>query len=225
MGIYLEALILYILLFFSGAMRALSGAQAAVPSDADTFPAMAELIRILAHNIPSLGLIWYLLIRAKRTVIPPGSPEWNLLPGRKDLISGVITFPCLLLTGFTIAAISSYIGRSTGQISLIPPSGGLQWLIICISCISSAYLEESFFRFYLLSRREELKLSAAQALVLSAVLFSICHIYEGPWGFLNSVISGIILCFVFLRYKALHGIAIAHGLYNISVYVIAALFS
>jgi membrane protease YdiL (CAAX protease family) len=51
-------------------------------------------------------------------------------------------------------------------------------------------------------------------------LFSICHIYEGPWGFLNAVLSSVLLCFMFLRYKSIHGISIAHAMYNIAVYVI-----
>ena len=216
MGIYIEALILYVLLFFSGAVWPLSEAPAG-------FLTAAETARILAHNVPSLALIWYLLLKARRTTIPPGGEEWNLRPGGKDLISGLIALPCLLITGFTIAFISSYIGGTDAPLQLNYPSGPSQWIILCISCISSAYLEESFFRFYLLSRREEFKLSAAQALVFSAALFSICHIYEGPWGFLNSVISGILLSFIFLRYKSLHGIAIAHSFYNILAYAIAAM--
>jgi membrane protease YdiL (CAAX protease family) len=86
----------------------------------------------------------------------------------------------------------------------------------------AAYLEETFFRFYLLTRRDELGLDAAPALALSVILFSVCHIYEGPWGFLNAVISSAFLGFIFLRFKALHGIAIAHGCYNLSVYIINA---
>jgi len=57
-------------------------------------------------------------------------------------------------------------------------------------------------------------------LVFSVILFAVCHIYEGPWGFLNAVISGAIFGFVFLRYNSLHGIAVAHALYNILILVI-----
>jgi membrane protease YdiL (CAAX protease family) len=89
----------------------------------------------------------------------------------------------------------------------------------------AAYLEESFFRFYLLSRRDDLKMGAVSALTVSVALFSICHIYEGPWGFLNSFFSAVILAFIFLRYQALHGIAFAHGLYNIAAYAINSLLS
>jgi membrane protease YdiL (CAAX protease family) len=53
-------------------------------------------------------------------------------------------------------------------------------------------------------------------------LFSICHIYEGPWGFLNAALSGVVLAYAFLRFRSLHGVAIAHALYNILAYVLAA---
>jgi len=50
------------------------------------------------------------------------------------------------------------------------------------------------------------------------VLFSLCHVYEGPWGILNAVLAGIILSLLFIRFRSLHGIAWAHGAYNIFVY-------
>jgi len=94
-----------------------------------------------------------------------------------------------------------------------------------LSCLFAAYLEESYFRFYLLSKRHEMNMSDTSALLFSTALFSVCHIYEGPWGFTNAVLAGAFLGFIFLRYNSLHGIAIAHGMYNISVFVINALTS
>jgi len=212
MGIYIEALILYVVLFFSDSTGKFTNGGGA------GFSTAAELIRIFIYTVPSIALIWYLLLKVRRL------REWDIMPGKKDLISGLITLPCLLITGFAIASISS-IGGTAAQVSLQSPSTAPQWIVLCISCVSAAYLEESFFRFYLLSRREELKLNAASALVVSVALFSICHIYEGPWGFLNSVLSGTLLAFIFLRYKSLHGIAVAHGLYNIAVYALNAMLA
>jgi len=181
---------------------------------------LAVFARILLYTIPSLTLIWYLLLKAKKI------KEWGIHQlGKKDLISGLMAFPCLLITGFAVAAAASSIGGNTAQIAIYSPTGALGWIILCFYCLFSAYLEESFFRFYLLSRRNELNLSASSALVLSVVLFSICHIYEGPWGFLNSVLAGTILAFTFLRYNSLHGIAIAHALYNITAYGINAILT
>jgi membrane protease YdiL (CAAX protease family) len=213
MGIYVEAIILYIVLFMSGSIAQFTGTAAG----ADSFSAAKEIVKILFYFIPSLALIWYLLIKAWKLEF------WIVRPGKKDLTAFLITFPVLLFTGFVISFISSTISESSGQTSLYSPGNFFEWAVLCFSCIFSAYLEESYFRFYLLSRKEELNLSSTSALFLSVSLFSICHIYEGPWGFLNAVLSGTFLAFIFLRYNSLHGIAIAHALYNISVYIINAL--
>ncbi|MCL2244188.1 MAG: CPBP family intramembrane metalloprotease [Treponema sp.] len=212
MGIYIEALIIYAVLFFSGStglfIRGVEG-----------FSNTAELTRLLTYTIPSLALIWYLLLKVKKI------KDWNIKPCFNDLVSGIITFPCLLITGFAVAVMASNLSGNSAYISPYFPSSVPGWAILSVSCIVSAYLEESFFRFYILSRREEMHLNSAMALVFSVALFSICHIYEGPWGFLNSVFAGTILAFIFLRYNSLHGAAIAHGFYNIAVYAIYAILN
>jgi membrane protease YdiL (CAAX protease family) len=209
MGIYFEALILYFILFLSGSTGSIITGQGAAD-----FSSLSELSKIFFYNIPSIALIWYLILRVKPL------RNWAITPGKNDIISFFITLPCLILTGFAIAFISSYIGGGSGQAVTRSPGTGIEWVVLGVSCISAAYLEESFFRFYLIARRDEFKLDAAPALTLSIIMFSVCHIYEGPWGFLNAAISAVILGFVFLRYRALHGVAIAHGVYNISAYVI-----
>jgi len=212
--IYIEALLLYVILFLSGSAAAISSAN-----ELFEFSTSGEIARILMHSIPSLAMIWYLMLKVKRL------KEWNIKPGKADFFPALITFPCLLITGFVIAFAASYVSGTSAQIILYSPSTVFQWIILCISCLTSAYAEESFFRFYILARKNEFNLSATQAFVLSTVLFSICHIYEGPWGFLNAVISGMILAFVFLRYKSFHGIAIAHSMYNIAVYATNSLLN
>jgi membrane protease YdiL (CAAX protease family) len=146
---------------------------------------------------------------------------WAVRFGKKDIVSGLITLPILLVTGIAVTFASFLIGGSSVA-ALNTPSTAIEWIVLCFACMFLAYLEESYFRFYLLTKREELNLTSVSALALSAALFSICHIYGGPWIFLNAVISGVFLGFIFLRYNSLHGIAIAHGMYNISVYIIYA---
>jgi membrane protease YdiL (CAAX protease family) len=213
MVLYFEALILYFILFLSGSTGIVSS------QGADGFSSLSELSKIFFYSIPSIALIWYLILKVKPL------RNWAIVPCKNDIISFFITLPCLILTGFAIAFISSYIGGAPGQTVPQSPSTGIEWVILCFSCLTAAYLEESFFRFYLLARRDEFKLDAALAMALSVIMFSICHIYEGPWGFLNAVISGVILGFVFLRYRALHGIAFAHGAYNISTYIINSMMN
>ncbi|MDR0302065.1 MAG: CPBP family intramembrane metalloprotease [Treponema sp.] len=217
MGVYLEAIILYVVVFLSGSASFLINGPPAGAEVQAGFPVTATLAGIMLRSIPSLALIWFLLLKNKKL------KDWGIKPGIKDLVSCIYTLPCLLIIGFTVTFVSSKVGEASLQITLVSPSNAFEWIILCLSCILAAYLEESFFRFYLLSRRNEFKLSAVWALSLSVTLFSICHIYEGPWGFLNAVLSSILLCFMFLRYKSIHGISIAHAMYNIAVYVINAM--
>jgi len=213
MGIYIEALILYILLFFPGSAFIYANKEAVVTD----FSVTAELVNIFAYLIPSLALIWYLIYKARKIEL------WAVKPGKKDIISFFITLPCLLITGLAVTFTGVYVGGYSSQITIKSPSTAIGWVILFITCFAAAYLEESYFRYYLLTKREELNLNARSALTLSVVMFSVCHIYEGPWGFMNALISGTILGFIFLRYTSLHGIAIAHALYNISIYVMNAL--
>jgi len=213
MGIYIEALVLYILLFLHGSLAFFAGGE----TEAVNFSITTELVNIFAYLAPALILVWLFITKTPKVEI------WAARPGKKDLFSCIITFPCLLITGFFVTIIGSYIGGPSESLTLNLPSSVVEWILLFVTCLLSAYLEESYFRFYLLSKREEFNLNAVSALALSVILFSICHIYEGPWGFLNAVISGAILGFMFLRYNSLHGIAIAHTLYNISIYIISGL--
>jgi len=213
MGIYIEALILYILLFFPGSAFIFTNKEAVVMN----FSITTEMVNIFTYFMPSLALIWYLIYKARKIEL------WAVKPGRKDIISFVITLPCLLITSLIVTFTGVYVGGYSSQITLKTPSTVIEWVFLSTTCLLSAYLEESYFRYYLLTKREEFNLNAPAALGLSVVMFSICHIYEGPWGFINAIICGTILGFIFLRYTSLHGIAIAHALYNVSIYVITAL--
>ncbi|MCL2810057.1 MAG: CPBP family intramembrane metalloprotease [Treponema sp.] len=210
MGIYIEALILYILLFFSGTAVHFYG----ISSSAAGFSASAELMKVFFYTIPALMLIWYLIVKAKTIEI------WIIKPGKKDFKAAFLTYPFLLITGSIISFVSLYFNEPSEKIILNSPSTGFEWVILCLSFVLSAYLEESFFRFYIITKRQELNLTAPAALFLSVVLFSVCHIGAGPWSFLNAVLCGAFFGFIFLRYNSFHGIAIAHFLYNItSVYL------
>jgi membrane protease YdiL (CAAX protease family) len=209
---FIEPLILYSVLFF----RISTGTP---PSgEPAEFSVAAETARIVLYNVPALALVWYLLIKVKSV------KEWGLsFPGRKDILPFILALPALVLIGLTISMGSRIFEAAPATFRFLPPQNSVSWTVLAFSCISTAYLEESFFRFYLLSKREEMGLGPHRAVLVSTLLFSFCHIYEGPWGFLNAALSGLLLAFFFLRFRSLHGIACAHGLYNVLVYVLSAL--
>ena len=209
---FVEPLILYWVLFFR------VSAGAVPPSGSVEFSAAAEVARMLLYSIPSLLLMWYLMLKAK------GLREWGVTaPQKNDGISAGLAFPALLLIGMTISLVSPHVSEIPAAPRFLPPKTAVPWVILVLSRIISAYLEESYFRVYLLSKREEMGLGLHRAVLVSTLLFSICHAYEGPWGFLNSALSGVLLAFIYLRFRSLHGIAIAHALYNIAAYALNAL--
>jgi hypothetical protein len=204
MGAYIETFILYILLFFW---------RSTGPNNPEnvSFSITIEIAKILLFFIPSLALILYFKHKSWNIRL------WIIKPSIKDLTCALFALPCLMITGFSIAFFTA--NKDDTQVLLHSPSTALGWIILCLSCFFIAYLEEGFFRFYLLSKRNELNLNTPAALFLSTALFSICHLYAGPWWFLNSAISGLVLGFLFLKFNSLHGIAAAHGLYNITAYI------
>jgi membrane protease YdiL (CAAX protease family) len=208
-GTYIEPLILYAVLFF----RLPGAGQTA---EIIEFSSYTEIIRIFFYNIPSLALIWYLLLKTRRLA------NWGVgFSPKRDLVSLGLALPALVCIGLTVSRVSPFVdGIPTGP-RFLAPQDTVSWVILAFSCLSTGYLEESFFRFYLLSKRTDMGIGPHRAVLISTLLFSVCHIYGGPWGFLNAALSGIVLAFVFLRFRSLHGISAAHALYNILVYVLA----
>ena len=150
--------------------------------------------------------------------------EWGIaLPRKRDIIPAVLAFSALFCIGLTISLISPHINGIPASPRFLPPQTAASWAILAVSCFSTAYLEESYFRMYLLSKRKEMGIGPHRAILLSTLLFSFCHVYEGPWGFLNAALSGVVLAFVFVRFQSLHGVSIAHALYNILVFALGSL--
>ena len=209
---FFEPLILYWVLFFR------ISAGAAVPDSSVEFSEFVEIARIVSYSIPSLLLVWYLMLKIKPL------KEWGItLPRKRDIIPATLAFSALFLIGLTISLVSPHINRIPASPRFLPPRTIFPWVILVVSCFSTAYLEETFFRMYLLSKRKEMRIGPHRAILLSTLLFSICHVYEGPWGFLNAALSGVVLAFVFVRFQSLHGVAVAHALYNILVFVLGSL--
>ncbi|MDR1301915.1 MAG: CPBP family intramembrane metalloprotease [Treponema sp.] len=216
-----EPLFLYFLLFASGLVS-----RGPYPAFI-TFSIPREIIRIFAYILPSLGLIWYLLYRHNRAS-PTLLNQGIIKPRFKDLRIGGITLLGLGCIGFCIAGLPYVVNPLLTPYIRIPPGpqleapeGLLAWLVMLVSCFGTGYLEESYFRRYLLLRLTAAGISSGKSIFLSCILFAVCHSYEGPWGVLHAGLAGILLSLVFIQQHSFHGIAWAHGAYNGLVYLTA----
>lgn len=234
----MEALILYFVLFFPGIYNAPFYTEGITPGTIP-FSTLRELARTLTYSVPSLALLWYLILDKKgfSTLRETFSSESGLSqligreppsikPLKKDFICLGACFPGLVIIGLFISLLISLFSQQTALTAppiVEGPENVIGWIVIIFSSIATGYLEETYFRYYLLTKLESQLPQAIVRIIISTVLFSLCHFYEGPWGVLNAVLAGVFLSMLFIRFRSLHGIAWAHAAYNIFVYAMGSL--
>lgn len=91
-----------------------------------------------------------------------------------------------------------------------------------VSTLAIGYREELFYRAYIADRAQEAGVDARLALAAGAVLFAAGHLYQGVAGFVLALAIGLVLAEVYVRTRSLHGIAVAHGVYNFTVLLVSS---
>jgi membrane protease YdiL (CAAX protease family) len=210
----LEPFIIYAVLFFPG--FAIGGAFTGISGDPAAgmvqFTIIRELARIIGYNIPSFLLIWYL-------AYIKGKKPFPLKVQSGDFQSLAIALPGLLGIGLAISVTAPIFSQAPPVFTIEAPRGAAAILVMILSCFSTGYLEETYFRHYLLTWFRDKGLHSVLGLGISVLLFSLCHVYEGLWGVLNAAMAGALLGMIYKRYGSLHGLAWAHGLYNAFIYM------
>jgi membrane protease YdiL (CAAX protease family) len=212
---WIEPFIVYAVLFLPGftSVGFFGGTAATEGQETIAFAVSGELGRVIGYTIPAVLLIGYLL------VLRGGKPRLPRRPGAGDLLSLAVALPGLLGIGFFISLLSSVFLVENAALPVEAPKGAAALGVMVLSCFSTGYLEEFFFRYYLSLRFRQAGMDGVPGIIMSVLLFSFCHVYEGPWGVLNALLAGVLLSLAYRRYRALHGIAWAHGLYNAFIYI------
>jgi membrane protease YdiL (CAAX protease family) len=166
---------------------------------------------ILIQNVPRILLLLYLMeIDGGRWARRFGL-EWQ---ARRFPLEAV-GIALLLLA---ISVLTSLLSRAAGLPGEAPfdfsSPGALAYLLSAISLLSVGYMEELFFRSYAITRLEQFGLSRTAAVLLSALLFSLGHLYQGGRGVAFALLAGIALGYLFGRMRRLHPLAVGHGIYN-----------
>ena len=85
--------------------------------------------------------------------------------------------------------------------------------------VQNGFLEEMLVIGYLLTRLGHLRVRAGWAVGFAAVLRGSYHLYQGYGGFLGNALMGVIFGLVFLRWRRVWPLAVAHSLIDIVVFV------
>jgi membrane protease YdiL (CAAX protease family) len=143
----------------------------------------------------------------------------TLLPRRADVLPALLAFAGVCAAGYGVSFSASFFEEAPA-LPFFEGNMSLQAIpLVIVSSLSTGYLEEGFFRYYLFRRFHEAGVNIAAGAAVSILLFAVCHLYEGPWGVLNAALSALVLSCVFLRFRSLHAVALAHGAWNTLVFL------
>jgi membrane protease YdiL (CAAX protease family) len=187
------------------------------------------MLQFLIMAVPQILLLLYILQLRTESSGDNLRDNWasfGLLPLRPvDLLYALAIFAGI----FTLLLIMGLI------LALLPWGGealfseGFRWKlrdarlvpVVLLFCLVTGYREELFFRSYLLTRFSRLSLPVAVGIGMSTLLFASGHVYQGFAGFAVAAVQGLYFSILFIRLKNIHPLAIAHGLYNMTVLVLS----
>jgi membrane protease YdiL (CAAX protease family) len=228
----IEPLIVYAVLFFPSFI----GVNFAEPPPEWelVFSAPGELLRVLCYDLPALALIWYLyrgrlfLARLRRAGAPLSFPlatshfaRW--LPRRSDLLPALLTFLAVAAAGVAVSLAAMLFAPGESGAEFFGPtiSGPAAILALIISCLSTGFMEEGFFRAYLWRCVLDYTASAPRTALITSLLFALPHLYEGPAGCANALLCGLALAASRAKGTRLAALALSHAAWNALVWCTA----
>jgi membrane protease YdiL (CAAX protease family) len=170
--------------------------------------AFATILRDLAL----VSLILFFIWRNSETIDWIG---WTFKNVWKEIALGVGLFiPLFITSGLLESALLSvgFSSPSTPLPSLLATGGMAESLLGLILVIIVAMAEETIFRGYLILRLKAITASPAAAVLLSAVIFSLGHGYEGSAGVVTVGFMGLVFALVYMWRKCLIASVVMHFL-------------
>jgi len=174
------------------------------------FVTVQELYRIVFYDVPVITLLLYILWREDKSLV-----RSKFTVNRQSIYWSFINFLLILGSALFISAIAQYVLPAYKPPLIQAPQTPPAWIVMIIGSFATAYLEEIFFRLYLLHRFDTAGIKSMAGNLLSILLFSLCHLYEGPLGTLNAALASLCFTLIYRKTNSIHSPAWAHGLYNL----------
>jgi membrane protease YdiL (CAAX protease family) len=168
-------------------------------------------IMTILRDLALMSLVLFFIWRNRETAADIG---WLFRKRWADVILGVVLFaPIFFLTGLldsTLQAVG-FSAPATPQPTFLDVRGLAEGVMALVLIVVVALAEETIFRGYLLLRFRSFT-SITAAVVLSSIVFSIGHGYEGTAGVITVGTMGAILAVIYLWRKSLVAPMVIHFL-------------
>jgi uncharacterized protein len=160
----------------------------------------------IATILRDLALVCLIAYFVGRNGEPVARIGWNFRNWPQEAALGLLLFVPMFFCAAFIEGAVSHIGLSTPQkplASLVPRSSIGELALAVILVIVVAFAEETMFRGYLILRLRATARSVLAALIVSTVIFSFGHGYEGSAGVVTVGFMGLVFALVYVWRKSL----------------------
>jgi membrane protease YdiL (CAAX protease family) len=182
---------------------------AAPRSSVGTIDLILQLLSI-AQGLAWGGLGLYLLWRAGASLKRHLGLDLTR-PGR-DLAAAVGLAALIGIPGLGLYLVAHALGISLTVAASTMTDVWWRAPVSILIAFQNGFLEEALVVGYLVLRLRQIDVRPWLALAISAVLRGSYHLYQGYGGFAGNVLMGVVFAFVFLRWRRLWPLVIAHGL-------------
>ena len=185
---------------------------------------MAEAILTIFNDLALLSLVLYF---SWRNGEPFQNLGWTFNNFRKEIAWGLILFlPVYLGANLLEGALhTAGLSAPTKLPSFLVVSGIINMLLVFILVTVVAVAEETIFRGYLILRFKAVTGRTGAAALLSSIVFSLGHGYEGMAGVISVFSLGVILAIVYLWRKSLVAPIVIHFLTDFATIILPTLLS
>ena len=135
-----------------------------------------------------------------------------------------LRFGTVIALGIGIPGLGLYLGaRALGLNTQVQASGLADnwWTIpvLILSALQNSLVEEVIMIGYLFTRFTQLGWRWPMIILVSAVIRGSYHLYQGFGGFVGNLIMGVIFGLIYLRFKRVAPLVVAHTLLDMAAFV------
>lgn len=203
-----------------GLMVILLGAAAAMYFSADHMRAVEHPNRLMFY-FTTMAWEWFLTAYVLFGVRHHGTSLVEVTGARwktaKDVFRDIGLALLFWMAALGILGVTSslvHFGGSKQNLSFLAPEGPAQiaaWLLVCAT---AGFCEETIFRGYLQKQFVAWTKNESIGIVLSAVIFGACHIYQGPKAVVVITVYGLLFGILARWRKSLRPGMITHALHD-----------
>ncbi len=171
----------------------------------------------LAIGLAPVALVCYLLVREGTT--PSAAMGLDAHQPGRDLAKGAILAALIGGSGLALYLAAYKLGLALNVVPENLPDVWWRIPVLILQAARDGILEEILVIGYLLRRLDQLGLSPARAIAISAVVRGSYHLYQGFGGFIGNAVMGVIFALCYRRWKRVTPLIIAHALIDTGAFV------